>query len=406
MNESSNQGYAVEVLQARAAALPLKQASDLEPLLECIDKRVRVVGIGDASHGTREFYKWRNRITQLLIKHGFNAIAIEADQEDAKVIDRCIRHPDSVSIDPGAVLAKQRHWPSWLWANAETVEFCRWLQGYNRNAPIERQVRWQGLDTYPLWGATRGILEYVHEYLPGQVNKALDAPLRDQPMVPENHIEAVVRHLVVTTNTDPSATNREEYYRALIHGGAKGVNARATHWLDAVEQLLSPRGAEARVVLWAHNTHVGDARGTDTGMLSIGQLARERYGPDEVVLIGFAGGEGTVIAAHERGGNMDTFNVPKPRPGSLEALLDEATGGKEALFPFPKHQKADWLTTERGHRAIGAVYPPQEIYIPTQLSQRYDVLCWHPRVTAVQALHFKEARLGELETLRVLDQGD
>ncbi len=182
------------------------------------------------------------------------------------------------------------------------------------------------------------------------------------------------------------------------------MNARTAHWLDTIDQLLKAHGPRSRAVLWAHNTHVGDARGTDMaaeGIASIGQLVRKRYGTDNVVLVGFAGGSGTVMAAHERGAAMDTIHVPPPRPGSVEALLSEATSGERALFVFPEHREDGWLAAEREHRAIGVVYDPdREIYVPTRLSRRYDALCWYPRITPVQALHQNDARLGQLETLR------
>lgn len=397
-------------IQVEAATKPLEQPSDLNPLLEHIGD-AQIVAIGEASHGNHEYHDLRAELTRRLIAEsgGFAFVAVEADQPDCELVNQSVRHMVGVPADPGIVLYEQQHWPSWMWANTETVDFSRWLSDYNSALPDEQQVSWQGLDRFPLWGATRSVLNYVRSRYPDKVNDALDAPLRGKSMVPDQDINTVASHLA-TTLASESIADAKRRYQAMLRGGVVGMNSRSTHWLDTIDHLINQRGEKSRAVIWAHNTHVGDTRGTSMaadGIVSIGQLLREHYGSDNVALVGFAGGEGTVMAAHERGAAMDTIPIPKPRSGSVEAVLYEARPHDQSLFVFPK-QRTGWLTTELDHRAIGAVYDTSrdtEFYVPTRLGLRYDALCWYPQISSVRALHFDEARQGKLETLRDAPQG-
>lgn len=395
-----------EIAQVRSAALPLEHASDLDPLIDRA-KHARLVLIGEASHGTHDYYDLRSTVTKRLIAEcGFSAVAIEADQPNCDAIDQCVRLADDATDNPEDVLREQRHWPSWMLANTETVDFCTWLRAHNQNRVPEDRAYLQGLDVYPLWAATRGVLRYLSQqrgWSADRVNGALDAPLRGEPMVPPELMGAVATHLAASIPARSPAYDAQRYYQDLLNGGAKAMKARTILWLGTLDLLLRQRDEQGRAVIWAHNTHVGDARGTDSSSATIGQLAREHYGDDNVVLVGFAGGSGSAMAARERGAPMDAMPVPAPRPGSIEALLSEASGDNErALFVFPTQRDADWLAATRDQRAIGVVYDPdREVYIPTRLGQRYDALIWCKNTTPVQALHFDEARKGTLETLRL-----
>jgi erythromycin esterase len=405
---SNNEGVSSipdTVSQIQAASLPLGGPPDLDPLLDRVGDAL-IVAIGEGTHGTHEFQDTRAELTRRLIaEHGFTHVAIEGDWPDGVAVDRSVRHVSGAPTDPGDVLYQQQHWPSWMGANTETVDFTRWLREYNDGRPPEHRVGWHGLDVYPLWAATRGVMRYLTSELrwsPSQANDALDAPLRGEPMVPEEQIDVIAERLASTLANMAPMASAAAYYRAQLRGGIEAMNARSEHWLQTLDQY----GAAARTVLWAHNTHVGDARGTSMaadGFVSIGQLVRERYGQENVALVGFTGGDGMVMAAHERGAAMDTITVPEPRSDSVEALLSEATGDESALFVFPE-QRTGWLVTQMAHRTIGAVYYPDRddlFYVPTRLGLRYDALCWYPHSTPVQALHLEAARRGELETLRV-----
>ncbi|WP_396454414.1 erythromycin esterase family protein, partial [Actinomadura sp.] len=160
-----------------------------------------------------------------------------------------------------------------------------------------------------------------------------------------------------------------------------------------------------RAVVWAHNTHVGDARATDmaaAGMINLGQLARERHGRDRVVVVGFAGGPGEVVAAPRWGGQMEIMQVPPPAHGSLEAVLAESELDRGMFIVPPEPDKPGFFTRTLGHRAIGVVYDPDRDprhYMPTRLADRYDALCWFRATSALIPLHLEAARRGELETM-------
>lgn len=382
----------LEVLQARDAAQPLEDPSDLTAL---VDYEGDVL-IGEASHGNHEFYDLRATLTRQLIERGgFSFVAVEADQADCAPIDQCVRPRGEPPGNPADVLSQHRHWPSWMLANAENAAFCTWLQEYNLGQSPKNRVSWQGLDVLPMWGAVRGVLDYLSTecgWSAHEINNAFEAPLRDEPMVPQELLGPLALHLAQMAPYS-SATNAETYYRRMLEGGDQAMSARSEHWFDTLAGLRGrERGKPARGIVWAHNTHVGDSRGTDNAAVSIGRLVRERYGHENVMLVGFAGGSGTVMAARRRGAAPEVIRVPEPRPGSIESLLGEASGNSErALFVFPQERSGTWAATERGHRAIGAVYDPDnEIYVRTTLDQRYDAVIWCRSMTPVEPLHSEE----------------
>ena len=202
----------------------------------------------------------------------------------------------------------------------------------------------------------------------------------------------------------------------MLDGGPESWNIREVHMADTLGRLLEFHGggtgmgetsglAMGKGVVWAHNTHVGDARGTDmtdAGMVSLGQLARERHGRDEVALVGFAGGHGEVVAAPRWGAPMEVMQVPPPVPGSLEEVLGESELHRGMFVVPPEQDKPPFLTGTLGHRAIGVVYDADRDarqYVPTRLAERYDALCWFRTTSALEPLHLEAAPTGELEAL-------
>jgi erythromycin esterase-like protein len=187
----------------------------------------------------------------------------------------------------------------------------------------------------------------------------------------------------------------ERYYRSMIGGGSESWNVRDRHMDDTLDRLLTHYGPGAKAVVWAHNTHVGDARATGMairGEVNIGQLARERYGEDQVVLAGFGTHRGTVIAGDLWGAPLREMPVPPARPGSLEDVLHDTAPG-EALFVFPRTGRPGLLTAGLGHRAIGVVYHPehdrQRNYVPTVLGNRYDAFLWFAETRALHPLRLR-----------------
>lgn len=250
------------------------------------------------------------------------------------------------------------------------------------------------------------IVQYLSDQLgwsPARINETLDARFNGESVMSPELIGAMAVHLAGIAPVNSPAEDIV-YYQHTLSGGARSMNARAGQWLTELGSLLRQGGKDARVVVWAHNTHVGDARGiSGNTAASIGQLARQRYGKDNVVLIGQAGGNGNVIATHQRGAAMSIIQVPAPRPGSLEALLNDASrDNQRALFVFPTGRDAGWPPNSYDHHAIGVVYDRNnEIYVPTIPGRRYDAIIWHRETTPIRPLHFDEARKDALETLRL-----
>jgi erythromycin esterase-like protein len=429
--------------EVAALAVPLGGLADLDPLLERA-AGARVVLLGEASHGTHEFYRWRARLTRRLIEElGFSFVAVEGDWPDCARVDRAVRGLEGVPADPHGALAGFERWPTWMWANEEVTEFCRWLRDHNLERDERDRVGFHGLDVYSLWESVREILAYLRQHDPQAVPVALEAyrcfePYGADPQryamatrfVSASCEDEVVRLLTAAREraaADGSAelgvwqnaevvAGAEQYYRAMIAGGPQAWNVRDRHMDATLDRLLSHYGTGAKAVVWAHNTHVGDGQATDmaaAGMVTIGQLARERYGRRQVLLVGFGCDHGTVVAADAWGAPMAVMSVPPARPGSLEALLDDYAPAR-ALFVFPDREHPGdraraglpeylgLLDEPLDHRAIGVVYDPRHErsgnYVPTRLGERYDAFCWFDRTQAVHPLHTRRVDLGEPET--------
>ncbi|RAY16037.1 erythromycin esterase family protein [Actinomadura craniellae] len=412
----------------REQALPLEEETDLGPLLDRIGD-ARCVLIGEASHGNHEYYAWRAALTRHLIAdRGFSFVAVEGDWPDCWAVHRSVTLVPTAPTDPRQALDGFRRWPTWMWANLETTHFCRWLREHNAELPADRRAGFYGLDIYSLQDSLRAITAYLARHRPEAVDTALDAyrcfePYGECPqtygrLVPpdcaDEVLELLARVRTASAGTDPDrlnawqnaevATEAERYYRIMFEGGPHSWNLRDTHMADTLDRLLDFHRADAKAVVWAHNSHIGDARATDladTGLISLGQLARERHGTGDVVLVGFAGGHGEVVAAPSWGGRAEIMNVPAPPAGSLEALLTEAHL-TQALFICSDAPRASWLNDRLEHRAIGVVYDPahdRRNQVPTRLGERYDALGWFHRVSPIQPLHAESAARGELETM-------
>jgi erythromycin esterase len=425
----------------RDLATPLREAQDLDPLFDRIGD-ARVVCIGEASHGTSEFYAWRALLTRRLVEErGFDLVAVEGDWPDCHALSCSVTGEPSAPQDPGEVLAGFDRWPTWMWANEEVLEFARWLRERNLPLPVERRVGFYGLDVYSLWESLHAVLDYLREHHPEDVEAALEAcrclePYAESPqayaratwLIPTScEVEVVTmlsdllqRHAqperAATAGRDSAfaaeqnaraAVGAEAYYRAMVRGGPDSWNVRDRHMADTLDRLLSHHtrvDRPARAVVWEHNTHIGDARHTDmrdAGMVNVGQLVRERYGEQDCVLVGFGSHRGSVIAADEWGRPTQRMRVPEARPGSAEALLHEALGGEDGLFVFGDDPPR-WAVERLDHRAIGVVYHPEAErwgnYVPTVLGRRYDAFLWLDRTTALHPLHGVEAQRGEMET--------
>ncbi|GAB3859097.1 hypothetical protein GCM10029963_59840 [Micromonospora andamanensis] len=404
--------------------------SDLDPLLERV-RDARVVMIGEATHGSYDYYRIREQLTRRLVAEcGFSFVAVEGDWPDCDRVHRSVTGAPGAAAEPQSALEGFERWPMWMWANAEVARFCRWLRAWNMDRTEAARVGFHGLDVYSLWESMQAIFDYLGEEEPASLELAQDAYRCFEPygkrveeygaasrFVSARCEQEVIRLLARTREhaaTDgPGAfstwqnaevvAGAERYYREMVAGGPGSWNVRDTHMTDTLDRLLDRYGPGARGVVWAHNTHVGDARATDMaadGMVNIGQLARERHGADQVALIGFGSWRGTVIAAPRWGSPAEAMVVPPARPGSLEHRLHELMP-ERAVLVFGGPDQPGWVTDTLDHRAIGVVYDPSfeswGNYVPTRLGDRYDAFIWCDETTALHPLPALAAP-GEMET--------
>jgi len=413
----------------RSLSRPLNSPDDLDPLLDRIGE-ARYVLLGEASHGTHEYYAWRDTLSRRLIEEkGFSFIAVEGDWPDCYRVNRYVKgFPDSAASAREVLHAFER-WPTWMWANAEVVQLVEWLRRHNDLLSEGQKAGFYGLDVYSLWDSLYQVLAYlgkndpkalpaahrafrcfepygedVQEY--ARANRWVDARCEDEVvgllaelrrtarMHPHDGREAYF-------NAEQNALvvkNAEHYYRTMVQGGPESWNIRDRHMTETLQRLMRHHGPEAKAIVWEHNTHIGDARFTDMaddGMVNVGQLVREGHAEEGVMLVGFGSYRGSVIAGEEWEAPMERLRVPPARPGSWEDVLHRA-GAHDRLLLLDEARTNDDLLQERGHRAIGVVYHPDYEqygnYVPTVLPLRYDAFLFLNETQALRPLHEVKAR--------------
>jgi erythromycin esterase-like protein len=417
-------------------AYPLKSKADLQPLFDRIGD-CSIVMLGEASHGTHDFYTWRAHITRRLIQEkGFQFIAVEGDWPDCYRLNRFIKGLDEKDKSAFKVLQAFNRWPTWMWANWEMVALADWLYEFNKSKPLNKRAGFYGLDVYSLWESMESIIRYLEKTDPAALTTALEAfrcfepyqkeegrgYARASQFVPELCQQEVVELLKeiqsksVLYNSDPEnvfsveqnariAVNAEQYYRAMIKGGPHSWNLRDRHMADTLDDLLEYHGKDAKVIVWAHNTHIGDARATDMaadGMLNLGELARIKYGEPNVVLVGFGSYKGSVIAGKNWGAPMQALKLPDAAKGSWEDLLHKAGHQNQLLLMEDFISNDTLLEHTIGHRAVGVVYNPQYEaygnYVPSILPLRYDAFIHLDETRALHPLHVDAAAAQMPET--------
>ena len=384
---------------------------DYDALIERFGDR-QVVLIGEASHGTHEFYRERAAITRRLIaEKGFRAVAAEADWPDAYRVNRFVRgEGDDASADEA--LSGFRRFPAWMWRNDVVLGFVNWLRG--------RGAGFYGLDLHSLFTSMGEVLRYLDTADPAAAQRARKLyacfdHFHDDPQaygygvsygMTRSCEDEVMRLLVklrerATEDDDffdaeqnaRLVKNAEEYYRSMFRGRVSSWNLRDGHMFETLLEIaahLEGRGEAPKIVVWAHNSHLGDARATemgDDGELNLGQLVREHYG-SECASIGFSTYAGTVTAATDWDGPAETKRVRRALPESYEALFHD-TGVPRLLVMPPE---VDELRNPRLQRAIGVIYRPeterQSHYFHARLADQFDAL-----------IHIDETRaLAPLET--------
>jgi erythromycin esterase-like protein len=424
-----------EVLaEIRSLAQPLSLPHDLDALVARVGS-ARFACLGEASHGTREYYRWRAELSRRLIEErGFTWIGVEGDWPDCWRINRWVRGQDDQELDVTGLLAGFERWPTWMWANSEVADFVDWLHEWNRARPDRERVGFYGLDVYSLWDSMRAIISWLEAHVPAAIPAAMRAwqcflPYHEDPheyawnsrLVPRSCEADVVALLAElrrrtrdiagddegtfdATQNAQVVADAEHYYRIMVRGDRQSWNIRDHHMADTVESLARHLGPGSKGLVWAHNTHIGDARATDmaaVGLVNVGQLVRERHAAEGVALVGFASHRGSVLASVGWGEPERVFQVPAARSGSHEDLLHRALE-RSAVLTFRDDRSGPWLSSRLGHRAIGVVYQPRREstnYVPTEMGGRYDALVWFEQTTALHPLHHEAPPQGpELET--------
>jgi erythromycin esterase len=421
------------VAEIRSLARPLAGPADLDALVERLG-RVRLACLGEASHGTGEYYRWRAELSRrLIVEQGFTWIGVEGDWPDCWRINRWVRGLDAQDLDARGLLAGFERWPTWMWANREVADFLDWLHAWNHDRPEHDRVGFYGLDVYSLWDSLRATMGWLETHAPDAVSAARRAwecfspydedphqyarwtrlvPTSCEPDVIALLTETLARARDVAEDEDAFdaaqnaavAAGAEHYYRIMVRGDRESWNVRDRHMADTIDRVAEHLGPASKGLVWEHNTHVGDARATDmgpAGLVTVGQLVRERHAEDEVALVGFASHRGTVLAAAGWGEPEEVLALPVAREGSHEDLLHRALDA-DAVLVFGDERSGPWLSARLGHRAVGVVYRPHREagnYVPTVMGGRYDALVWLEETAALQPLHHEAPPSGpELET--------
>ena len=420
----------------RDAAEPLPDIDD--PVFGAAFDRfadARVVLLGEASHGTSEFYRARAAISKRLIeRHGFTIVAVEADWPDAAHVDRYVRHRPRRE---GEEVAFQR-FPTWMWRNVEVDAFVRWLRGHNEGRDPSRATGFYGLDLYNLGSSIRAVIDYLDDVDPDAAAVAREryGCLRPWSKNPAGYgrmavtqgfaqcqqpVVQMLRELLqkrmeyVAEDGDEFldaaanarlVKNAEAYYRVMYHGAAESWNLRDTHMFETLCQLLDAKGPSAKAIVWAHNSHIGDASHTEMGQvreeLNIGQLCRERFGA-EAVLVGFGTHSGTVAAASDWDAPMEIKDVRPAISGSYESLCHDSGRDRFLLdLREGRNEAARAVLREpRLERFIGVIYRPEterwSHYAEASLPGQFDAWLWFDRTHAVAPLA-GPVRVGEDET--------
>jgi erythromycin esterase-like protein len=411
-----------DLIAAAARRLPEPEASSFADAFDYLSSK-RLVLLGECSHGTSEFYRARAAITQRLVeRHGFRIVAVEADWPDAAVIDGYVRSRAPRTGEPPF-----QRFPVWMWRNEEFAAFVGWLRSHNDRGAGERACSFYGLDMYSLSESIAAVLDYLDRTDPEAAKVARErygclTPWQKDPQVYgraafspgftgcENAVVAqlqdLLRKRLETANSDRERwfdatqnarliASAERYYRAMYRSSAETWNLRDTHMFETLESLLDSQGPDSRAVVWAHNSHIGNAAATEMGRVhdevNLGQLCRERFG-DDVALIGFGTHTGTVAAATDWDGPMQIKAVRPSREDSHEYQF-HASGEQRCLIdlstdaePFLREQ----LEEVRLERFIGVIYRPEtEVhshYAEAALAEQFDAYVWFDTTRAVQPL--------------------
>ncbi|RUL45645.1 erythromycin esterase family protein [Lysinibacillus antri] len=399
---------------------PLNDQS-LDKLMDAIGN-AQIVMIGEASHGTSEFYTIRAELSKRLINEkGFSVIAVEGDWPSVQAINQYVKGYVEETQSAKDLLIKAFHrWPTWMWANEEIADFTEWLK--EKNNSLDKKVGFYGIDLYSLYESIDEVLKFLsnnskykvdlehakkaftcfepYNRMPEhyafstahftdecirEVSSLLKSLRNHEEHFPDRHEEDlnVIMNALV-------AKNAEAYYREMMQD-ALSWNTRDLHMVEAINEIIKYHARDTKMIIWEHNTHIGDASETDMKdekMINVGQILREQYGKDNTFAIGFGTYEGTVIAADKWGEPLKVIDVPPSKLSTWEGQL-HAAGEEDKVLIFTDENREmfnDWI----GHRAIGVVYQPQfeayGNYVPSRVGSRYDAFIFINSTKALSPL--------------------
>jgi protein-L-isoaspartate(D-aspartate) O-methyltransferase len=411
-------GTLAEMIADAAEPFDSIDSARLEPLLSRIGN-AKVALIGEASHGTSEFYRMRERISRALIdKKGFTFVAIEGDWPDAARIDHYVRHFEH---SPKEWTAFAR-FPTWMWRNEEVRGFVDWLRHRNHDRPLHKRAAFYGLDIYSLYTSIHEVLRYLHKVDPETAQIARQrygclTPWQSDPAsygeamlsggfeTCEKDVVAMLKDILIKQNVYMAEggekyldavhnarliASAEQYYRIMYYGSRASWNLRDTHMFETLKALLAHHGRDAKAIVWAHNSHIGNAAATEMsarGETNIGELCRNEFG-DEAYAIGFGTDSGQVAAASHWDGLMEIKAVRPSHVASYERQCHES-GRLRFMLPL-RHGGAELkaaLSKPRLERAIGVIYRPEtelaSHYFQAILPDQFDEYIWFDRTKAV-----------------------
>ena len=400
-------------------SIPFSNPDDLDDWIKQISNR-RIIMLGESTHGTKEFYSLRKEISKKLIEdYGYSFIAVEGDWPDCYKLNEFIYGKEKK--DAKEIVQSQFHrWPTWMWSNEEIPPLVNWMKKNGFGG-------FYGLDVYSLFESIEEVKKHLDHIDPIIANKIVEGykcfescdcneisyaksllkmPAGCQEEV-VSHLKEILRLRLQETNLSKEAlfntkqnakviSNAEKYYRAMTTGGAESWNVRDTHMMDTLENLLNLHGQNSKAIVWAHNTHIGDYHATDmleNGYINLGGLARERFGIDNVYLLGFSSYQGKVTAASAWDGVEKKMDLPEAIKGSYEDYFHQASNNLKSnqfITSFENLDNNSMLNRKLGHRAVGVVYDPKHEskgnYVPTKMAKRYDGLIFVDQTTAIKSL--------------------
>ncbi len=406
-------------------AIELSSSKDLDNIIENAGD-CRFALLGEASHGTHEYYVWRDSISRRLISEkGFSFIAVEGDWASLYEVNRYVKNLDGAAESAEDILRSLERWPEWMWGNAEVLGLIEWIREYNKGLDFEDKVGFYGMDVYDEWNSMTSLLNFLEKHeieIYHEIKSLYDCftpynedirsylrSINSGQSDCSEKTKAVVDLLLDSRELFEGNSNYEYFYalqnakviknaekfyrKSAFRRGPDSWNVRAEHMFATVTSLQELYGNDSKGIVWAHNTHVGDARATDMarrGEVNIGQLTREEFGSEDVFITGFGTYEGSVKAGSQWEGAMQRMNIPRAHQDSYEHLLNQVKYNNYLLIFDTEDREHEALTEQRGHRAVGVVYNPQrevpDNYVITKLPFRYDAFIFFRTTRALDAL--------------------